>query len=108
MMLRDILQTDFSMYSNLLDNYKTSTCIFFLCKLHRPRKTKVYNPGKKAQKRITFFNFISIYHVLYAHHLKYYLSGMRRGILSNSVYNLIMRFSHSLHSINFSVSLSTI
>ena len=27
-MLRDILQTDFSMYSNLLDNYKTFPCIF--------------------------------------------------------------------------------
>lgn len=28
-MFRDILQTDFSMYSNLLDNYKTSTYILF-------------------------------------------------------------------------------
>ena len=41
MMLRDILQTDFSMYSNLLDNYKTFPCIFFLYKLYKPRKTKL-------------------------------------------------------------------
>lgn len=61
MMFRDILQTDFSMYSNLLDNYKLPLAFCFLCKLHKPRKTKLYNPGKKAQKGIIFLNFISIY-----------------------------------------------
>ena len=36
---RNIIQTDLYTYPNPMDNYKTSTYVFFLYKLHKPRIT---------------------------------------------------------------------